>query len=102
MEPRKNSIVETSAGPVDLGQVVTIVEESGTVSPPVLARAFKFTLPQAESALLDLAKRHYLEFLPESGLIPTYRLTRDAYATVEASRSGKSILSALFPHHAVS
>ncbi len=102
MEAKKNLIIETSVGPVDLGRVVTVVEQSGTISPPALARTFHFSLPDAESVLIDLARKHFVELLPESGLIPTYRITRDAYATVEANRSKKSILSGLFANHAAS
>jgi len=96
MKELSNSVISTSVGPVDLGRIAKIAEATGSVSPPQLARSINVKLPEAESALAELARRNFLELLPESGLVRTYRFTRNAYETIEAHRSRRSILSGLF------
>jgi len=95
-------IIPTSVGPVDLAQVARAAKESGSVSPPLLVRTMQFNLPDAEVALADLADRGFLELLPESGLVRTYSVTRDAYEKIEAGRSRRSIFRGIFQHQGVS
>ena len=89
-------MIPTGVGPIDLGRVAKIAEQTGSVSSPLLAKTIHIELPQAESALAELAELNYLELLPESGLVRTYRFTRNAYEAIEAGRSRRSILGRLF------
>ena len=89
-------VIPTGVGPIDLGSVAKIAEQTGSVSSPLLAKTIHIELPQAESALAELAERNYLELLPESGLVRTYRFTRNAYEMIEVSRSRRSIFSRWF------
>lgn len=102
MSEQSNLIIPTGVGPIDLAQVAKVAKETGSISPPRLARTMQFNLSDAEVALADLAVRGYLELLPESGLVRTYGVTRNAYETIEAGRSRRSIFSGIFHHQDVS
>ena len=90
-------MVKTSIGTFDLGRVAKMAEKTGSLSSPLFAQAIHVELPKAESALAELAKQSYLELLPESGVVPTYRFTRNAYEAIESHRSQRSIFSRFFP-----
>lgn len=81
--------------PLDLSELLRIAATSGIVSPPVVVKTFNVTFPFAAEALRTLAEKQYIEMLPESGIVPTYRVTRDGYATVEAQRGKKGMLGKL-------
>lgn len=105
MSAPSDLIIPTGAGPIDLGQVAKLARETGSVSPPQLVRTLQFDLPKAEVALADLAERGYLELSPESGLVRTYSVTRNAYEKIETGRSRRNIfsgLSGIFENHGVS
>ncbi len=102
MSKQSELIIPTGVGPIDLAQVAKVAKESGSISPPLLARTMQFNLSDAEVALADLAGRGYLELLPESGLVRTYSVTRSAYEKIEAGRNRRSIFSSIFQHQGVS
>jgi hypothetical protein len=102
MNVQSDLIIATGVGPIDLAQVAKVARETGSVSPPQFARTMQFDLPKAEVALADLAERGYLELSPESGLVRTYNVTRNAYDKIETGRSRRSIFSGIFEHHDVS
>jgi hypothetical protein len=78
----------------DLSVIAMIARESGTVSPPKLARALQVSYITAEAALEVLAEMHFLELLPERGIVPVYRLTRAAYVKLEADRQSRPCIQA--------
>jgi hypothetical protein len=96
-----DSIISTGAGSIDLAQVAKVARETGSVSPPQLVRIMNFELPKAEVALAELAERGYLELSPQSGIVPTYSVTRNAYEKIETGRP-RSIFSKIFKNHGVS
>src|SRR6266566_8334215 len=84
---------------VDLSKLLDLAATVGTVSPPVVVKELKVTFPQAAEALQELAQRHFLEMLPESGLVPTYRVTRAGYVTLETGRMKRGkLFGSLFQH----
>ncbi len=101
---KSDLIISTGAGPIDLAEVAKTARETGSVSPPQLVRTMHFDLSQAETALDELAQYGYLELSPESGLVKTYSLTRNAYEKIEAGRRRSifSGLSGIFENHVVS
>lgn len=100
---KSDLIIPTGAGPIDLGEIAKAAQETGSVSPPQLARILHFELPKAETVLADLAQCGYLELSPGSGLVPTYNITRNTYEKIETGRR-RSIFSGLTGifEHAVS
>jgi hypothetical protein len=94
-------IIPTGVGPINLADVAKIAKETGSVSPPQLVRSLHFDLPKAELALAELAAYGFLELSPQSGLVRTYNVTRNAYERIEAGRR-RSIFSGIFENHVVS
>lgn len=78
---------------IGLTQIVRVARPSGAVSSPMLARTLNLELAKAEVVLADLADAGYLELMPESGLVKTYRITRTAYDEIETDRSRCSVLN---------
>lgn len=96
MSLKKEASQQGDSTGIELADLLeAVVGTTSVISPVVISRPFKLTFPQAAEVLERLASDGYLEVLPESGIVQTYKVTPRGYTTAETLRGKKSFLGGL-------